>query len=253
MNFNNHSNKMKNLTGYKIKNFDLTVKDLDIKTRRVKIALSAFDIIDSDNDLIRKGAFAKSLMERGPSSQTNRKIAFLRYHDWEQQIGKFVELTETDYYLEAVADLGRSTKGNDALMDYQDGIITEHSIGFNYLRDKMELVGEGEKQHYEIKELILWEGSAVTFGANELTPTLDVSKGNHEELIEKVNKKMAGLISALKNGNGTDERLYSIEMGLKVVQEQYNSLINHKPFIKSTLDEKVEVIKTNNNFYLNLK
>ena len=57
------------------------VKDVDTQTRRVKVMLSHFDNIDSDRDVIRKGAFAKSILERGPESTSNRKIQFLRHHD----------------------------------------------------------------------------------------------------------------------------------------------------------------------------
>ena len=74
----------------------IEVKDLDIQTRRVKIMLANFDSLDSDKDIIRKGAFKKSIEERGPGSASNRKIAFLRYHDWEHPIGKFVHLEETN-------------------------------------------------------------------------------------------------------------------------------------------------------------
>jgi uncharacterized protein len=234
---------VKNFNSYEVKNIALSVKDIDTAGRRVKIALSAFNNIDSDKDVIRKGAFAKSITERGPSSTSNRKIAFLRYHDWEHQIGKMISLEETDTHLIALADLGRSTKANDAFLDYQDGIIKEHSIGFNYIPDKMQLLGEGEHAYFEIKEVILWEGSAVTFGANSLTPTLDVSKGNHKEVLDQVNEQMQGYLRALKNGQGTDERLHSIEMGLKVCQQKYNSLINFVPVVKTTqIDEPKEVI-----------
>jgi HK97 family phage prohead protease len=228
----------KQFKSYEVKNLSLEVKDIDTVGRRVKIALSAFNNIDSDRDVIRKGAFAKSIQERGASSTSNRKIAHLRYHDWEHQIGKFISLEETDTHLIGVSDLGRSTKGNDAFLDYQDGIIREHSIGFNYIPDKMQLIGEGDTAYFEIKELILWEGSAVTFGANSLTPTLDVSKGlTHEakeEMLKKINEDMTAFITALKNGKGTDERLYCIEMGLKVCQQKYNSLINFVPVVKTT-------------------
>ena len=148
-----------------------------------------------------------------------------------------------------IGELGRSTKGEDALLDYQDGIIREHSIGFNYVEDKMRMVQDGV---WELNEVILWEGSAVTFGANSLTPTLDVSKGNKTDLLEKVNAKMESLLSALKNGKGTDDRLYEIEMALKVCQQQYNSLINDEPI--ATITQPVD--EPNNDqlkqFYLNL-
>ena len=229
------------------------VKDVDTKTRRVIIALSKFDNVDSDGDVIRKGAFTKSIQERGPESTSNRKIAFLRYHDWEHPIGKFISLEETNEYLIAHAELGRGTKGEDALLDYQDGIIKEHSIGFNYVTDKMNIIESNGQQFKEIKEVILWEGSAVTFGANQLTPTLDVSKGEHIDHLEKLNTKMNNLLSALRNGTGTDERLYGIEMALKVCQQQYNSLINVEPVEKQLIIEKPKEEKNDVKlFYLNL-
>jgi len=241
---------MKDYKKYQVKKADLSVKDVDTKTRRVVVTLSAFDNIDSDGDVIRKGAFAKSIMERGAESTSNRKIAFLRHHDWEHQIGKWIKLEETHDGLIGVGELGRSTKGEDALLDYQDGIIREHSIGFNYVEDKMNMVQDGI---WELKEVILWEGSAVTFGANSLTPTLDVSKGNKTDLLSKVNQKMESLLSALKNGKGTDERLFEIEMALKVCQQQYNSLISEEPIATIT----PEINEPNQNdqlkqFYLNL-
>lgn len=232
---------------FKTKNIGLELKDLDTDKRQVKIALSKFGNVDSDGDIIIRGAFAKSIMERGVNSTSNRKIKFLRYHDFEHEIGKFTELYETDEYLMAVGELGRSTKGNDAFLDYQDGIITEHSIGFQYIFDKMEQDADGNTL---IKELILWEGSAVTFGANEETPVFDVVKGNKKGYLERLNTKMDGLISALKNGKGTDERLQQIEMDLRVVQSKYNSLINLQPEVTTVEDEPI--IDTHKDFYLNL-
>jgi len=247
---------MKNFKSYETKSAELSVKDVDIKTRRVKVMLSSFDNVDSDGDVIRKGAFSKSIMERGNDSTSNRKIAFLRHHDWEHQIGKFISLEETNDGLVAYAELGHSTKGNDALLDYQDGIIREHSIGFNYVQDKMTMIGTEDAPIWEIKEVVLWEGSAVTFGASSLTPTLDVSKGNKTDLLERVNTKMSSLMGALKNGKGTDERLYEIEMALKVCQQQYNSLITIEPVAKITPEIIEPNIITNEllikQFYLNL-
>jgi HK97 family phage prohead protease len=240
---------MKDFKKYQTKG-SFQVKDVDIKTRRVTIMLSKFDNIDSDGDVIRKGAFSKSIQDRGPESPSNRKIAFLRHHDWEQQIGKFISLEETGDGLVAIGELGRSSKGNDALLDYQDGIIKEHSIGFNYIQDKMDLVTAGGGDFWDIKEVALWEGSAVTFGANALTPTLDVSKGTKTELIDKINEKMSGLISAIKSG-GTDERLYNIEMALKVCQTQFNTLLSATVPDETTQPD--EAAKSNSNdFYIKL-
>lgn len=245
---------MSKFNSYETKSIALEVKDLDIQTRRVKVMLSKFDNVDSDGDVIRRGAFAKSIQERGADSTSNRKIAFLRYHDWEHQIGVFKQLEETHEGLVAVGELGRSTKGTDAFLDYQDGIIREHSIGFNFIPDKINLIGTGDNVVREATEVFLWEGSAVTFGANELTPTMDVGKGNRTEYLEKLNKEMDSLVTALRTGKGTDERLFNFEMRLKVLQQKYNSLISNEPSLDTQDDEPNDSASNKNNFksfYLN--
>lgn len=218
---------MKQFNPYESKTVSVKLEDVDEGSRKVVGYLSAFDKLDADNDIIRKGAFTKSLQERGVESTSNRKIAHLRNHDWEHQIGKFVELYEDNYGLKFVSQLGRSTKGNDALLDYQDGILIEHSIGFNYIADKIKEVEDNTNgKYYEVTEVKLWEGSGVTFGANEFTPVIDASKDLLDnDYLCKLNNEMEALIGALKNGKGTDDRLHNIEMRLKVMQRKYNSLI----------------------------
>jgi len=248
----------KEIKSYSIKSFSLDIKDIDSESRTVKAYAAAFNILDSDNDIIRPGAFAKSISERGPNSSSNRKIAHLRNHDWDQMIGNIKELNEDNYGLMFVSTLGRSTKGNDALLDYQDGILREHSIGFQYISDKLEYIEpEGDSIGYwNVTEVKLFENSAVTFGANEFTPVVDVAKGMEKaEAIKTINDEMNVLIKALKNGQGTDERLYQIEMKLKVIQQKYNSLINYEPVIKpledfnKPKDDEKDNIKS---FYINL-
>ena len=227
---------------YSIKTLGLEVKDIDVQTRRVKVALSAFNNVDSDGDIIRFGAFKKSIEERGADSSSNRKIAFLRHHDWEHPLGTWQSLEETHDHLIGVAQLGRSDNAKNAFLDYQDGIIREHSIGFNFIADKMNFIEVDGMQLREATEVFLWEGSAVTFGSNSLTPTLDVSKGNHIEILDTINKQMDSITTALKHGKGTDERLFTLEMQLKVIKEKYNSLITLK---QPTEEVTEQIIKPN--------
>lgn len=220
------NNRKPNL--YNFKSFGVKVEDIDEANRTVKIMLSGFNNIDSDKDRIFKGAYAKSILERGPDSASNRKIAFLRMHDWNKQIGRFSELKEVENGLMAVAILGRSTQGSDAMFDYQDGIIREHSVGFKYIMDKMTY--NETDACYDIKEIELWEGSAVTFGANEETFVIDVAKGlTKESHLTILNNELDLYLKALRAANGTDERLYEIEMGVKVIQSKYNKLITYEP------------------------
>ena len=230
----------KSTEGYKVKGAAFELKEIEAQSRRVTFMASKFDVIDSDNDIIRRGAFAKSILERGPESSSNRKIAHLRHHDWEQQIGRIVKMEETHDGLIVVSDLGTSTKGDDALRDYQEGIITEHSIGFQYVADKIHTIEHGESNVFEIKEVVLWENSAVTFGANEFTPVLDVSKGEHISHLDKLNKKMDAIVNSLRNGKGTEERFFTLEKRLQVLKAQFNALITQEPVVKSATPAIVE-------------
>ncbi len=223
---------------YGAKTLALKVEDVDLQGRKAKFYLSAFDVKDSDNDIIRAGTFTKSIQERGVDSLGNRRIAHLRNHNWDNQIGKFTELYEDSKGLVGVSELGRSTKGEDALRDYQDGIIREHSIGFNYIKGKIEKqTNDTNGEFFNITEVKLWEGSAVTFGANELTPVLDVAKGlDYNAILTKIQTLSESLNTAIKNGKGTDERLENIELMFAQLMQLQDSLKGLKPSIKDTLN-----------------
>ena len=220
---------------YNIKTAQTSIKDIDLSKREVAIYLSTFDVIDSDNDMIKKGAFKNSIEQRGANSGSNRKIAFLRHHDWQHQIGKFNKLQEDDKGLFAVGQLGTSTKGEDALRDYADGIINEHSIGFQYISDKMKYIEDATIDgggYFLINEVKLWEGSAVTFGANEFTNVIDVVKSADDKLnvIMKIADQIDLVGKALKHGTGSDERLYELEMKLKYLNARLVDIANIEPF-----------------------
>jgi len=212
------------------------IKDISSDKRQVAVYLAKFDNIDSDNDMIKKGAFTKSIQERGPDSPSNRKIAFLRWHDWEKPIGKFLTLEEDDFGLFAVSQLGTSQLGEDAFRDYTDGIIREHSIGFQYIQDKMKFIDDMDnpsKGYFMISELKLYEGSAVTFGANSETNVIDVMKSEDKvEKAVKISNEIDILIKGLANGKGSDERLFEMEMKLKYLNSQMLILAKSEPFVK---------------------
>jgi HK97 family phage prohead protease len=222
---------------YELKSLNLGLKDIDTGKREVAFYLSKFDVIDSDNDLITRGAFTKSINERGPNSDSNRKIAFLRFHDWNMPIGKYLQLNEDENGLFAVGKLSKSTDGNNALIDYEEGIIREHSIGFKYMKDKIRFIEDETKENggfYQVSEVQLFEGSAVTFGANEFTNVVEVAKSEDgkEGIIEKLSKEIDIVTKSIINGKGTDERLYNLEMKLKFLNSRLIELAKIEPFDK---------------------
>lgn len=228
---------------YGVKTIDVKITDLDEGSRQVKGYFSSFDTIDSDRDVMRKGAFAKSILEIGPESTGNRKAQHLRDHDFTHQIAKMDELFEDNKGLGFVSTMGRSTKGNDALLDYQDGIILEHSFGFNYIADSMKFIEDStfhEDGHWEINEVKFFEGSAVTFGANSLTPVIDVAKGllDNDYTLKRIKELTTALEGTIKNGKGTDERLINIEQMFAQLKQLQDSLTIVGPSVKDTLEER---------------
>jgi HK97 family phage prohead protease len=223
------------------------IKDIDNNKREIAIYLSKFDNLDSDNDIIQKGAFKKSLNERGPGSQGNRKIQFLRHHDWTKQIGVFTKLEEDESGLFAVGKLGTSSLGEDAWRDYNEGIIREHSIGYQLLTDKVKFVKDESIKgggYNLIQEVVLFEGSAVTFGSNDLTNVVGVVKGqNKTKYIDDVSEELVRVIGALSKGQGSDERLYSLEMRAKYLTAQLKSLSDMQPGIIPTALEEQPIEK----------
>ena len=66
------------------------IADFDEKNGIVKGYGSYFDNKDSDQDIIRKGAYQKTIQENGS------RVKYLYQHDMMQPIGKMDELYEDD-------------------------------------------------------------------------------------------------------------------------------------------------------------
>jgi len=206
---------------------------------------SGFGNIDSDQDRILSGAFSKSIKEHGPDSSSNRKIAHLAYHDTTRPLGVIQELKEDETGLYFRSKMGGHTEGQDFLKMYQEGIIREHSIGFNYIGDKIELTTERDEEGreysvWDISEVKLWEGSAVVFGANSETPNLSIVKSQKDinKHLEEINERMEVFIKAL-----TDDKLsqkYNNLFTLELIQlkHQYNSLLIFEEPLKNTLQDQ---------------
>ena len=256
------SKKAKTKKDYNFRNLNsgLTIKDVDTKSRIVAGYFSAFNNVDSDGDLIKEGAFTKSINERGVESNSNRKIAHLAFHDMRRPVGVLQVLKEDSNGLYFESKLGTHTDGEDALKMYDSGIIKEHSIGFQYIQDKTKWIDlDSEKSevnatseglefinkfkgYNEINEVKLWEGSFVTFGANSSTPSYGVikSKTEQKKYLNEINERMSLIRKEIANGTYSEKGFQTLLQELAYIQEQYNSLLNVQPVLKSTENIKAE-------------
>lgn len=202
-----------------IKDCKLNLKELNQKDRIVEGYFSSFDVKDSDNDIIRRGAFSKSIQENGPASNTKR-IKHL-YNHW-NAVGVLEKLYEDEFGLGFRSKIGNHALGNDVLNMYLDGIITEHSIGFQLVNGKFSESPEGR----EIKEVILWEGSSLDrWGANMNTPVIK-SKEQLDLYAKEWQKRFENLTKALRNRtNYTDDTYNEIVIQLEVMKTTFENVL----------------------------
>src|SRR5690606_6086143 len=109
-----------------------SVKDVDQKDGVVTAYLSAFGNEDAHGDIIEAGAYTKTIRERGPGGSNRIKILW-QHNPWEP-IGRPLELEEDEHGLLARFKISATTLGRDALILYDDGVLTEHSVGIDILR-----------------------------------------------------------------------------------------------------------------------
>ena len=221
--------------GYTRKSCAFDIK-ADAKNRMVEGYFSAFNNIDSDSDRIQKGAFLKSIQEHGPDSKTNRKIAHLAFHDVTRPIGVIEELKEDEKGLYFRSKMGTHTEGEDFLKMYESGIIREHSIGFNYLADKIKESKLNNQTVWDIQEVKLWEGSAVVFGSNSETPNLTNVKSQEDinKFLDEYNERMELCIKAVIDCKLSEKFNNLFHLELEALKIGYNSLVKFEPFNKST-------------------
>lgn len=197
-----------------------TLKDVDPSKRTVTGYFASFNTLDSDGDVFQKGCFAKSLIEN------KARIMHLLQHDITQPIGRPNVLLEdaTGLYFETT--LADSDVANDTLQLYIDGVYNEHSVGFEMIKSEPDT--DGTYPTYTppfdpnatiaanvITEAKLWEGSTVTWGANQNTPFLGVK----DAPVELVLKHISARNTLLHRGNLRDETYMRLEAELKSLQD----------------------------------
>lgn len=208
--------------GFRIKDFNAEVED--VSGRTVTAVWSSTSMKDLDGDVIVDTAFNKTISES--SYKGSNLIVSITDHkfDTDHLLGKPKELYVQNQKLYAVTDIIDNTFGNDKLKLYQAGIIGQHSIGFVVPKGKQEQKGD----YNEIREVKLYEGSAVLRGANPETPTISVKSLTIEQAIDKSSnlfnsiRRMAKL---LKNGTLTDDAFVLLEIALVQKQTELDEII----------------------------
>jgi len=224
-----------------------SIKDMDMKQGIITGYAASFDTLDSDRDIIMKGAFTKTIQEQGPKSLQPR-IKHLLNHNTSQPIGNPLTLVEDDKGLLYESKAGTNAIAVDVLKMIDSGLITEHSIGFNTVRKTvLNPDADWKDQSTQIHEIKLYEFSSLTaWGANQYTPLIGVkSKQNVEERIGR-------LIKAIDGGTFTDTTFIFLQDELLFLQKAFKdittpaAIIAPEPDIEAQIKEAFQLFKSKN-------
>lgn len=242
---------------YAVKTNLTTYKELHEDERIIKAVVNTYNYFDLDFDVLRMGASAKSIEQRGAKSNAPDKILHALFHDLTRLPGKSIVESERvvngHEVLYAESRLADTIEGEETLIKYKDEIYNQHSIGFRFVQlefieqeadgwDKFistlinpedaEKVGFG----FNVTEINLFEWSTVAFGANKLTPFLGTKTLNKKIQLQNIYVKMDALIKKAKRQDIKNKKIF--ELQLSQLKQMILELTNSKPSAKDTLIEE---------------
>ena len=268
-------NKIKTVQQKKSKNYSVKVaaerdgffiKDVSTSSSIVTGFYGSYNYFDSDGDVLIQGCSNKSIQENGPESNAIAKIKHACDHDLTRIPGKIQVLKESSFRYNGITvpgiyfetKMASTTLGQDTLKNYLDGIVDNHSIGFRYM--DLELIEKGSDSWapmlaslinpedadqagymFVVKEIKLYEGSSVAFGANSLTPYLGAKSENKDAQVIGLFNRMDKLTKLIKSGKQSDDMLSTFEIQVMQIKQMISEIIkseNPKESAKKGLEGK---------------
>ena len=206
--------------------------DADAAAGVVKGYGSVFGNVDSDGDVINKGAYKKTIQEN------SQRIKYLYQHDMDKPLGKMVHLEEDDKGLMFEAQIPKTQLGKDVVELMKAGVITENSVGILPIQKEM-----GSDGYRHINEVKLFEISAVTLAANDQAMIMDV-KGNVDP--EKIANRYDKLAQLIRKGEISDDLGYALEAEILKLKSIY---VNVTQPMDIEITEPIEVKSDNSEIY----
>jgi HK97 family phage prohead protease len=218
-----------------IKGYDIGFKDADTKQGIVSGYFAMFGNKDMDGDIIERGAFSKTIQERGPSGKA--LIKYLLDHDKHKVVAKITSLQEDEKGLYYEAKIGTHALGQDFMKMIESELINQHSFAFKTIKEEYDQQAKANR----LKELMMYEGSAIQFlGANPDTNIIDLK--SNKELIAMLDK----LEKFVKTSDATDETLIILSEKIKSLHI-YLEPASTTPEVKEA-DENKQIIELLKNF-----
>lgn len=154
--------------------------------------LSVFGNEDSYGDVVDPGAFTKTIAERN----SDNPLPFLWQHYSDEPIGIYTDLRQTDHGLYTKFQYAlKVQRAQEAYELAKLRAVKGQSIGFTTIKDAV----QGDVRH--LQEVRLWEGSQVTFPANDLATITSVKDAaSLSAAIERLSAQVADIKATLPGG-----------------------------------------------------
>lgn len=212
------------------------ISDVDLSSHIIKGYASVFGNVDSDGDIMVKGAYSKTISEWGPQGKGRIKMCW--QHDIYDPIAKTTELFEDDKGLGFVASAPKNvTHIDDRIKMIEGGVIDELSVGFRTIKQE---AGQGARKITEVK---LYEYSLVTLASNELAKITLVKSEKRGDFVKRLQSKSQNIVKMMRNGTLTDESFHDLEFYHLQLLKHISDLM--KPSIDTSAEPDKSTQQTN--------
>ena len=183
---------------------------------------SVFGNLDSGEDIVDPGAFARTLEENFD------RIKILALHnDQLLPVGKPLELREDDKGLYIKARISDTSLGKDVKVLLKDGVLNELSIGYDTVKATYD--DDGNRH---LVEVTLWEVSVVTWAMNGKA-TIDGYKSRRNSL-----ELLSGWLDDVAGEQKEGRKISAAR--LKTLQEASTALKNAVKTIDAIIKESAQ-------------
>lgn len=139
------------------------MKDIDTSGGRVAFYFATFDDVDKHGRKMDENAFRRTI------KNNVKQWYHLFNHNTSAIVGKVQEAGTDDTGAYVISKLLPTSLGQDLMTMYKEGVVNQHSFGF-------EINHSVQMANYElVKEVRVHEVSTVTFAANENATTISVN------------------------------------------------------------------------------
>lgn len=158
------------------------------KDEPIKAYHCLFGKKDEYGTIFEKGAFKRSIKERGPDSNAKYKITVLYMHDLKDPLclPSVIKEDDTGLYSEWIPD-PEAPNAARVIGQIRRGTINNFSFGFNYIWDKNAVRYDDKEEAVRVFDCELLELSPCTIGAQMGTYAIRGANGLYEDetLIEE--------------------------------------------------------------------